>query len=69
MLRMPIRVCGPGLVEAHPFWALLFLNNNLHIAHHAETEATLVSAAAFSGGRCGRPRTSMGWCLMADIAK
>jgi fatty acid desaturase len=22
------------LVEASPFWALLFLNNNLHIAHH-----------------------------------
>lgn len=23
-----------NVVEAHPFWALLFLNNNLHIAHH-----------------------------------
>lgn len=23
------------VVEAHPVWALLFLNNNLHIAHHA----------------------------------
>ena len=23
-------------VEAHPFWALLFLNNILHIAHHAK---------------------------------
>jgi fatty acid desaturase len=22
-------------VEAHPMWALIFLNNNLHIAHHA----------------------------------
>jgi len=22
-------------VEAHPLWALVFLNNNLHIAHHA----------------------------------
>jgi fatty acid desaturase len=22
-------------VEAHPLWALLFLNDNLHIAHHA----------------------------------
>lgn len=22
-------------VEAHPLWALIFLNNNLHIAHHA----------------------------------
>jgi fatty acid desaturase len=24
------------VVEAHPLWALLFLNNNLHIAHHAD---------------------------------
>jgi len=24
------------VVEAHPFWSLLFLNNNLHIAHHAK---------------------------------
>jgi fatty acid desaturase len=24
-----------NVVEAHPLWALLFLNNNLHIAHHA----------------------------------
>ncbi len=23
------------VVEAHPAWALVFLNNNLHIAHHA----------------------------------
>jgi fatty acid desaturase len=23
------------VVEAHPVWALIFLNNNLHIAHHA----------------------------------
>ncbi len=23
-------------VEAHPLWALLFLNNNLHVLHHAE---------------------------------
>ena len=22
------------IVETSPFWALLFLNNNLHIAHH-----------------------------------
>jgi fatty acid desaturase len=28
--RMRTRV-----VEAHPLWALIFLNNNLHIAHHA----------------------------------
>ena len=29
---------SPGrtnVVEAHPFWAILFLNNNLHVAHHA----------------------------------
>ncbi|HWJ36240.1 MAG TPA: fatty acid desaturase [Steroidobacteraceae bacterium] len=25
-----------AVVEANPVWALLFLNNNLHIAHHAE---------------------------------
>lgn len=24
-----------NVVEAHAFWALLFLNNNLHVAHHA----------------------------------
>ena len=24
------------VVEAHPFWAALFLNNNLHALHHAE---------------------------------
>jgi fatty acid desaturase len=24
-----------AVVEAHPFWALLFLNNQLHLAHHA----------------------------------
>ncbi len=23
-------------IEAHPLWALLFLNNNLHVLHHAE---------------------------------
>lgn len=23
-----------NVVEAHPLWALLFLNNNLHLAHH-----------------------------------
>ena len=23
------------VVEAHPIWAVIFLNNNLHIAHHA----------------------------------
>lgn len=24
------------IVEAHPFWSLLFLNNNLHVAHHTK---------------------------------
>jgi len=24
-----------NVVEAHPFWGLIFLNNNLHVAHHA----------------------------------
>ncbi len=24
-----------AVVQAHPFWAFLFLNNNLHVAHHA----------------------------------
>ena len=24
-----------NVVEASPFWALIFLNNNLHVAHHA----------------------------------
>jgi len=25
-----------AVVEANPLWALIFLNNNLHIAHHAQ---------------------------------
>lgn len=28
-----------AVVRAHPFWALLFLNNNLHHAHHALPDA------------------------------
>ena len=24
------------IVEASPFWSLLFLNNNLHVAHHSK---------------------------------
>jgi fatty acid desaturase len=24
------------IVEASPFWSLLFLNNNLHVAHHTK---------------------------------
>lgn len=27
-----------AVVEAHPFWALLYLNNNLHIVHHASPQ-------------------------------
>ena len=25
-----------AVVEAHPFWALLFLNNQLHLVHHTK---------------------------------
>lgn len=28
-----------NVVEAHPLWALIFLNNNLHVAHHAQPHA------------------------------
>lgn len=28
-----------AVVEAHPFWALLFLNNQLHVVHHLRPEA------------------------------
>jgi fatty acid desaturase len=28
-----------AVVRAHPFWGLLFLNNNLHHTHHAEPDA------------------------------
>jgi fatty acid desaturase len=28
-----------NVVEAHPFWAMIFLNNNLHVAHHAHPHA------------------------------
>ena len=31
----PERSLRTVAVEAHPLWALMFLNNNLHIAHHA----------------------------------
>jgi len=27
-----------NVVEAHPLWALLFLNNNLHVAHHTHPQ-------------------------------
>jgi fatty acid desaturase len=27
-----------NVVEADPFWALIFLNNNLHVAHHAHPQ-------------------------------
>lgn len=29
-----------NVVEAHPFWALIFLNNNLHVAHHTYPHAS-----------------------------
>ena len=28
-----------AIVECHPLWSLLFLNNNLHVIHHAEPGA------------------------------
>jgi fatty acid desaturase len=52
-------------VEAHPVWALIFLNNNLHIAHHAHPklawyelprawrqmrESAIASGRVFRGG-------------------
>ncbi|MFK7868250.1 MAG: fatty acid desaturase [Roseobacter sp.] len=27
-----------AVIEAHPFWAFLYLNNNLHIVHHASPQ-------------------------------
>ena len=30
------------IVEASPFWSLLFLNNNLHVAHHTRARPGLV---------------------------
>jgi fatty acid desaturase len=35
------------LVEASPFWALLFLNNNLHIAHHERPQIAWYELPAF----------------------
>ena len=35
------------LVEASPFWALLFLNNNLHIAHHERPKLAWYKLPAF----------------------
>ncbi len=35
------------LVEASPFWALLFLNNNLHIAHHEKPAVAWYLLPAF----------------------
>ncbi len=34
-------------VEAAPFWALLFLNNNLHVAHHARPALAWYKLPAF----------------------
>lgn len=35
------------IVEASPFWALLFLNNNLHVAHHARPGLAWYKLPAF----------------------
>jgi fatty acid desaturase len=35
------------LVEASPFWSLLFLNNNLHIAHHERPKIAWYRLPAF----------------------
>jgi fatty acid desaturase len=35
------------IVEASPFWALLFLNNNLHIAHHQRPTIAWYKLPAF----------------------
>ncbi len=35
------------IVEASPFWALLFLNNNLHIAHHERPAIAWYKLPAF----------------------
>jgi fatty acid desaturase len=35
------------IVEASPFWSLLFLNNNLHVAHHARPALAWYKLPAF----------------------
>jgi fatty acid desaturase len=35
------------VVEASPFWSLLFLNNNLHVAHHARPALAWYKIPAF----------------------
>lgn len=35
------------IVEASPFWSLLFLNNNLHVAHHAKPTLAWYKLPAF----------------------
>ena len=35
------------IVEASPFWSLLFLNNNLHVAHHARPGLAWYKLPAF----------------------
>jgi fatty acid desaturase len=35
------------IVEASPFWSLLFLNNNLHVAHHARPAMAWYKLPAF----------------------
>jgi fatty acid desaturase len=35
------------IVEASPFWSLMFLNNNLHVAHHAKPALAWYKIPAF----------------------
>ena len=42
------------IVEASPFWSLLFLNNNLHVAHHARPALAWYKIPAYY--RAGRDR-------------
>ena len=57
------------IVEASPFWSLLFLNNNLHVAHHEATEARLVRIAGLLPRRArAAPRQEQrlsAWMAMA----
>jgi len=45
-----------NVVEAHPFWALIFLNNNLHVAHHAHPHVPWYELPRVWRGMCGSER-------------
>jgi fatty acid desaturase len=55
-----------NVVEAHPFWALIFLNNNLHTAHHDHPHVPWYELPALwqrtqgSADRAGRVFTGYG---------